>query len=107
MSPMVKPKRTLTPVDVTRRSPAFRSGRVETWAAVSSDGTWKYERLEIAGTPWSVVHVPTGVEGDWYSTLTAAREATADGTALAAVERIQAHERGEHDTERDTQCIKC
>ena len=89
------------------RCPAFRSARLENWSAVSADGTWKYERLEIAGTPWAVLHVPSGIESCWYGTLTAAREGTANGNALAYVERIQAHERGEHAAERDSYCGRC
>lgn len=104
---MAKPRRILTPVTVTRRLPSFRSGRIENWAAVSADGVWKYERLELAGTPWQVEHAPTGILGDWHGTLTAARAATADGSALGAVERIQAHGRGEHDGQRDSRCLKC
>ena len=96
-----KPRRELTPADVTRRYPSFRSGRTENWEARSRDGVWMYRRLEISGTPWEVEHVPTGTTGNWYGTYTAARAATADGSALACVERIQAHERGEHKAERD------
>jgi hypothetical protein len=104
---MAKPRRTLTAVDITRRHPSFRTGRTENWGAVSRDGEWRYERLEISGTPWAVVHAPTGTEGDWYGTLTAARAATADGSALAAVERILAHDRGEHGDRRDPACVRC
>jgi len=104
---MPKTRRTLTPVDVTRRYPAFRSGRVENWEAKSRDGQWAYHRLEISGTPWAVIHLPTGLEADWYGTLTAARAATADGSALAAVERVQAHDRSEHKAERDPRCGRC
>ena len=102
-----KPRRTLTPVTITARFPSFRSGRLENWSAVSADGTWKYERLEISGTPWTVLHVLSGIESHWYGTLTAAREGTANGNALAYVERIQAHERGEHEAERDSYCGRC
>lgn len=101
------PRRTLTPVDITARYPSFRGRRVENWSAVSRDGVWKYERLEISGTPWEVEHVPSGLAGDWYGTLTNARAATADGSALAFVERIQAHERGEHKEQRDSRCGRC
>jgi hypothetical protein len=101
-----KPRRELTPVNVTARFPSFRAGRLENWAAESRDGVWKYERMEDTGTLWAVLHVPTGTEGNWYGTLTAAREATADGSALAYVERLLAHERGEH-AERDTFCGRC
>jgi len=102
-----RPRRTLTPVSITRRYPAFRSGRVENWAAESTDGIWRYERMEIAGTPWVAVHIPTGTEGNWYGTLTAAREATANGSALAYVDLIQAHERGKHDAARSSWCGRC
>ena len=101
-----KPRRVLTPVTITARFPSF-SGRLENWSAVSADGTWKYERLEISGTPWSVLHVPSGIESHWYGTLAAAREGTADGNALACVELIQAHERGEHKADRDPRCGRC
>lgn len=101
-----KTRRALTPADVTRRYPSFRTGRVESWEAKSRDGVWSYERLEIAGTPWQVTHLPTATAGDWYGTLTAAREGTANGSALAYVEQVQAHERGEH-AERDIRCGRC
>jgi hypothetical protein len=102
-----KPRRNLTPATVTKKFPAFRSGRIEAWAAVSDDGVWKYERIEDTGTLWSVIHVPTGIEADCCGTLTAAREMTANGTALASVERQEAHLRGEHDAKRDSWCGKC
>jgi hypothetical protein len=102
-----KPRRVLTPVTVTKRFPSFRSGRVEDWQAVSCDDVWRYDRLEVAGTPWMAVHLPSGTEGDRYASLPAARAATADGSALAFVELIQAHERGEHDAERRPACGRC
>jgi hypothetical protein len=102
-----RPPRTLTPATVTRRYPAFRSSRLENWEAASDDGLWLYKRLEMSGTPWSVIHVPTGIEGRWCGTLDDAREATADGSALADVERLQAHDRGDHKETRDPRCIRC
>lgn len=102
-----KPRRVLTPVTITARFPSFNGRRLENWSAISADGTWKYERLEISGTPWSVLHVPSGIESHWYGTLTAAREGTANGNALAYVERIQTHERGEHEDERVPMCGRC
>lgn len=102
-----RPRRELTPATVTKRFPAFRSGRAEAWEAVSDDGTWCYSRLEISGTPWEVRHLPTGIAARWYGTLTAARAATADGSAVADVERITAHERGEHKATRNPSCVRC
>jgi hypothetical protein len=102
-----KPRRTLTPVTITRRYPSFRSGRIENWEAISADGTWVYRRMEISGTPWTVEHVPSEVEAGWYGSLPAAREATASGSAMASVERILAHQRGEHDAERVPACVRC
>lgn len=107
MTTTTRTRRPLTPVTITARFPSFRSGRVENWSAVSADGTWKYERLEISGTPWVVIHLGAQVEGDWYGTLTAARAATADGTALAYIDRVLAHDRGEHKAERDIRCGRC
>lgn len=104
---MPKLKRDLTPVDVTAQRPAFRSGRIEAWAARSLDGVWAYERLEVSGTPWEVRHLPSGTAGDWYGTLTAACQATADGSALAFVELIQAHEHGDHKSDSDPRCLRC
>jgi len=102
-----RPRRTLTPVTVTKRFRSFRSGRLENWEARSGDGQWIYRRLEISGTPWELEYVPAGIAGDWYGTLTAARAATADGSALAYVEQIQAHERGEHAASRGPSCGRC
>ena len=99
--------RTLTPADVTKRFPSFRSGRLEAWAAESRDGIWRYARLEISGTPWVAIHLPTETEGRWYGTLTDARAATADGSALAYIERLLAHDRGEHAAQRDPCCGRC
>ena len=102
-----RPRRELTPADVTARFPSFRTGRLEAWSAKSRDGVWAYERIEDTGTLWDAIHLPTGLSGGLYGTLSAARAATADGTALAYVERIQAHERGEHKDERDIRCGRC
>jgi len=41
-------RRELTPADVTKRFPSFRSGRMEAWQAESRDGVWRYGRIE----PW-------------------------------------------------------
>jgi hypothetical protein len=102
-----RPRRELTPVDITARFPSFNGRRLETWSAASRDGIWKYERIEDTGTPWAVIHVPTNTEGDWYGSLPKARAATASGEALAYVERVQAHERGEHEAEREPRCSRC
>jgi hypothetical protein len=102
-----KPPRTLTPATVTARYPSLRTGRLEGWSAVSDDGVWKYERLEEPRTPWSTVHVPSGIEaGSWAGTLSEAREMTANGSALADIERQMAHQRGEH-AQPDPQCVRC
>jgi hypothetical protein len=103
-----KPRRTLTPVDPdkTKRFRSFTSGRVEDWELTSRDGVWLFERLEVTGTPWQVTHLPTRTQGDYYGNKTAARAATADGSALACVERVISHQRGEH-AERNPSCIMC
>jgi hypothetical protein len=80
-------RRDLTPVDITEKHPAIRTGKVQAWAAESDDGTWAYRRLELPGTPWEVEHLPTGTDCGWFSSLPKARAATADGSALEAVEQ--------------------
>lgn len=77
-------RRVLTPVEVTERYPSFGTGRLETWAAVSKDGLWKYDRIEDTGTPWSVCYVPTN-EYVIMSSLPKAQAATADGSALRLI----------------------
>ena len=102
-----RPRRVLTPADVTARFPSFSGRRLENWSAESRDGVWKYERIEDTGTLWTVLHVPTGTEGAYYGTLTAARAATANGSALADINLRLAHGRGEHEAERDPMCGRC
>ena len=60
------------------------------------------------GTPWQIEHAPTKtILTDWYGSLPKARAATADGTAMRAVERAQAHDRGGHAEVRDPYCGRC
>ena len=102
-----RPRRALTKVTIASRFPSFNGRRVEAWSATSDDGLWTFERIEDVGTPWEATHVPTGIATDWYGTLSAARAATADGSALACVERQLAHQRGEHEAGRDPFCRGC
>ena len=69
---MSGPRRVLTPVTITERYPTHSAGRTQAWAAVSDDGLWKYDRIEITGTPWDTVYVPTG-ESAWFSSQIEAR----------------------------------
>ncbi|NEA22666.1 hypothetical protein [Actinomadura bangladeshensis] len=64
----------LTPIEITGQA------RWGVFAAVSRDGQWDYR--EIAGSLWSVTHVPTG-RRYWVTGLDQAREQTGDGTAAA------------------------
>lgn len=77
--------RPMTPVVITERHPAFRTGRTEIWAAVSKDGDWIYNRIEEGGTPWAVEHVPTSTDCGLFSSLPKARRATADRSALPVI----------------------
>lgn len=70
----------LTPLDPdkTGRVPG-RSGRSEIWEATSTDGRWRYVRLELAGTPWEVTDLSDDtVAPDWFGTLAKARAWTAE-----------------------------
>jgi hypothetical protein len=61
--------------------------RPESWSAVSLDGLWAYERVDVEATPWSVTYLPTGQTCDSYRTLDDAREATA-GPLLDELRRV-------------------
>lgn len=50
---------TLAPIEITDRRRNLRTGRTETWAARTPDGTWQLVRTEEPGTPWWVEHLPT------------------------------------------------
>ena len=97
----------LAPVEKTLFLPTRGGGR-QCWAARTTDKDWGMNREDEAGTPWSVTHLPTGIVVDRYvPSLTDCRAYVASGQALADLEFIQAHERGEHEAERNTSCVKC
>lgn len=101
----------LAEIKQTRMLPRrTRSGQtgLECWAARTTDGIWKFERQETAGTPWAVIHAATGTVVDWYvGTLDDCRAYVASGAAEEDLERLQAHDRGEHEDQRDKECPKC
>ena len=98
---------TLAAVEKTRMLPT-RGGGVQCWSAKTTDGTWGMDREDEPGTPWAVTHLPTGIVTDRYvGTLTDCRAYVASGQATADLELIQAHDRGEHESERNTSCPKC
>ena len=83
-------RRALIPVTVTERYPSPRTGRMEDWAARSADGAWLISRLEEPGTPWAIEHLSCERIVMLAGSLTKARRAISDGTAMAALERIRA-----------------
>jgi len=96
----------LVPVEKTLVIPG-RNG-METWAAKSDDGLWAFERQEMPGTPWAVIHIPTGIVVDpCVGTLRDCRAYVASGGAQEDLELIQAHERNEHNAERSRSCPRC
>lgn len=111
------PQTRLEPVVKTMFAPRFiHGGRAltgkECWAAKSEDGVWYFERLEQAGTPWEVTHVPSLQKDDgrtlrWFGTLDQARLYVGSGEAAADVERIRAHRRGEHTALSESRCLAC
>jgi hypothetical protein len=102
-----KSRRTLTPVTITARYPSFNGRRLENWAAESRDGAWLFERIEDIGTPWATICREPKMEVGLHGTLNAAREFVASGEAGKALERLLAHERGQHASERDPSCARC
>lgn len=81
-------------------------GVYEVIKAVTADGQWLFERAQD-GT-WNAGHLPseTVVKAGLRS-LRACRVYAGSGKATADLERIQSHERGEHEAERNTSCPKC
>jgi hypothetical protein len=82
--------------------------RPECWGARTTDGIWAFDREDEPGTPWTVTSLPARIVVTTYMpSLRACRVYVANGGAAADLERIEAHERGEHKAERDTSCVKC
>ena len=86
--------------------------RKECWGARTADGLWLFDREDSPGTPWLVYRAP-GTEGGEYGgpvsmfgTLRGCRWYVASGNAQADLDRLLAHNRGEH-AERNRQCRKC
>jgi hypothetical protein len=78
------------------------------WLRETADGEWLLERSEDDRTTWLVAHMPERViVADYMASLTECRAYVASGEAQADLERILAHERGEHEAERSTSCVKC
>lgn len=80
---------TLTPITKTTFAPAFRSGRVECWGAVSNDGQWTYVREDSPGTPWLVYHTSHDLPVSFCGTLRSARLFTALPNVLEYVDRAR------------------
>lgn len=78
---MTRPATPLAPVNVTRRLPNLRTGKNETWAAETTDGVWRIARIEASGTPWELVHIPSGLAAGLHGSLRRARQAIATGAA--------------------------
>ncbi len=82
MTVTTKTRRDLTPVRVTAEYRSVSTGRDETWTAESADGKWRYLRLDLPRTPWTVLDAATGAEcGPWFSSLPKARAYTGSGEA--------------------------
>jgi hypothetical protein len=74
-------------------------GVYEVVKAVTADSEWLFERAED-GT-WETGHLPTEtVVKTGLRSLPACRAYAGSGRARADLKQIQAHERGEHETER-------
>lgn len=85
---MTETPRQLTPVTITERHRNTRSGKLETAAAASKDGAWFYNRTQDGKNDWWTEHVQTGRMA-LYGSLSGARAATADGSALAYLDDLE------------------
>jgi hypothetical protein len=87
--------------------PTLMSGG-QCWGARTRDGEWGMDRLEDKTTSWEVVYRPTStVVADFLASLRQCRLYVGSGAAQQDLERLQAHERGEHEHERDGECERC
>lgn len=77
-----------TPITGKIMYPTFvgQSGatRKECWGATSTCGTWKYDREDEPGTPWTITHISTG-RTLTATSLLAARRWTASGNAVEEI----------------------
>lgn len=101
----------LAPVRRTLMLPRYtRSGQtphLECWRAVTLCGEYEFSRLDIPGTPWEPVHLPTMTILSWQSSLRSCRSYVGSGEAAADLERRLAHARGDHDGQRLPMCGAC
>lgn len=81
-------------------------GVYERVKAVTADGEWLFARA--ADGTWSAGHLPTKTElKAGLRDLAAARRYAGTGKARADLERVQAHQRGDHENEESASCPRC
>jgi hypothetical protein len=84
----------------------------ECWGAQTADGIWDLTREDDVDTNWLTYHRPSVADGTCerpvglHANLRACRAYIASGQAQAALDRMKAHQRGEH-VERDSWCVMC
>lgn len=61
-------------IRITSRGRHLGTRHREAWSAESADGKWKFERLEIEGTPWEASHVDFPGWSALFGSLRTARE---------------------------------
>lgn len=100
---------TLAPIEITDRRRNIRTGRTETWAARTPDGTWQLERTEEPGTPWWVEHRPTGLTTAMGNITDVRRGIATDLLAVlivnARAELVRAGRLYDHHTPADAYCV--
>jgi hypothetical protein len=79
----------------------------ECWGAETADGVWDFEREDSPGTPWLTYHKDTRKLVNLSGTLRQARIFVASGGAQRELDRLLAHDRGEHKEQRDPRCGRC
>jgi hypothetical protein len=81
--------------------------KAECWQAETTDGVWRFGREDSSGTPWLIIHKASGIMVSMGGNLRSCRAYVAAGHAQKDLERLAAHERGEHDAARDSWCNRC
>ena len=95
-----QPDPALVPIRKTDFHPNLRTGRLECWGAVTTDGEWSFQREESPGTPWLVRHLPSVADRSYelpvsmQGTLRACRLAVGRGWAASDLETRKCEEAG-------------
>lgn len=93
----------------TLTAPGFASGkatkRKKAWQARTEDGEYEFYRNETRRESWAPFHASTRTELRWQPSLDDCATYVQSGRAAEDLDRVLAHQRGEHANARDPRCL--